>query len=437
MAERSTLTVYSVSLPRMIRILLSTFVILTLPLTVVAQEVIDPDVDGDGLLNTEEDRNGDGIVNSDETDPYNADSDGGGEADGSEVQAQRDPLDRTDDLTYDLDNDGLTNGQEDEIGTDRANPDTDTDNINDKDDPFPLDREFRQDSDNDGLPDAFEIQNNLARDTRSDAQEDTDGDGLSNLEEFVEGTDVNAVDTDQDGVLDGKEVELGTDPLENPCLYHAGPTEVLHDLEGHWSKPFVRPLQETKITESGPRIIEGYAKDGGSLFKPNQEISRFELLKIALLSSCISIDDSADAGSFSFTDLQRTPRPFEDEDAKRKRRIIYTAYDRGIITGYGDRTFRPDDPVNRAEALKILFLTSKLQPFDDGDYSGQFLDVEQGTWYEQYVNNALSYEFIEGYEDKTFRPDQSITRAEAAKVVLYMVITNPHVNGYVIPVEGI
>ncbi|MDA0376137.1 MAG: S-layer homology domain-containing protein [bacterium] len=407
-----------------------------MPITGLAQ-VDNSDVDGDGLLNTEEDKNKDGIVNSGETDPFNADTDGGGEADGSEVSAGRNPFNRSDDMTYDLDNDGLTNVQEDTIGTDRANPDTDSDDINDKDDPFPLDKSYRQDSDNDGLPDAYEIEQNMQRDIRSDANEDSDEDGLTNLQEFIEGTDMHDADTDQDGILDGEEVENGDDPLENPCLFYAGPTEVLHDLEDHWSKPYVNALQQTKVGEEGPRIISGYWTDQGAMFQPNREISRYELLKIILLGSCITPNDSVDVGEFSFPDIRREPRPRETEDTTLKRRIIYKAYDMGIVDGYDDGTFKPDAPINRAEALKMLFVASKLKPFDESDFSGRFSDVRKGDWFEPHVSNALSYEFVEGYEDRTFRPGQSITRAEASKIVLFMMISNPHVNGYVIPVDDV
>ncbi|MDP7477283.1 MAG: S-layer homology domain-containing protein [Candidatus Peribacteraceae bacterium] len=416
--------------------LLTLLLLLSIPLVALAQ-VDSTDIDGDGLLNTEEDSNGDGIVNNEETDPFNADTDGGGEADGSEKQAGRDPLDRTDDMTYDLDNDGLTNGAEGIIGTDRTKADTDGDGINDKDDPFPLDGGYRGDRDNDGLPDEYEEANNLEETRRSDAEEDLDNDGLTNLEEFLQGTDINNPDTDQDGEEDGKEVELGSDPLENPCLYHMGPTEVLHDLDDHWSKPYVTPLQETKIGQEGegPRIIKGYWTPDGAEFRPNREISRYELLKIVLLSSCITPDESVDDGSFTFPDVRRTARPRETNDSSLKRRIIYTAFDRGIIRGYPNGTFQPDAPINRAEALKILFLASKLEPFDYDDYSGRFIDVDDDAWYAKHIEDALSYEFVEGYSDGTFRPNQSITRAEAAKIVLFMMISNPRVNGYVIPVE--
>jgi len=418
--------------------LLCMLVATSIPLTAIAQGVItNDDVDGDGLLNTEEDKNQDGIVNTGETDPYNADTDGGGEADGSEIQNNRDPFDRTDDMTYDLDADGLTNGQEDLIGTDRANPDSDNDSLNDKDDPFPLDVRYTKDTDKDGLPDEYEEENGLKIDVRSDANEDLDNDGLTNLQEFIQGTDINNPDSDNDGEIDGDEVADGNDPLENPCLFNAGPTEVLHDLEGHWSKPYVEALQQTKIGTNGNRIIQGYSYADGDLFMPNKEISRYELLKIALLSSCIIPDETADEGEFAFPDVRRISRTRESNDAILKRRIIYTAYDLGIVDGYPDGSFKPDAPINRAEALKILFLATELPPFDDESYENIFSDVSDDDWFTEYIQDALSYAFVEGYDDGTFRPGQFITRAEASKLVLYMTISNPQVNGYVVPVENI
>ncbi|MCA9370787.1 MAG: S-layer homology domain-containing protein [Candidatus Peregrinibacteria bacterium] len=417
------------------RIAATILIFLALPLSAAAQFSQNTnDYDGDGLLNSEEDTNGDGIVNTGETDPFNADTDSGGEADGAEMQAGRDPLDRTDDITYDLDNDGLTNGQEDLLGTDRALQDTDGDGINDKDDPFPLQKEYRQDSDSDGLPDEYEIEQNLARDKRSDAEEDADNDGLTNLDEFTYGTDIFAEDTDQDGTTDGEEVRLGSDPLENPCLFHAGPSDTLHDIEGHWSKAFVTVLSEMKAGENGPRIIKGYWTENGAMFQPDREISRYELLKIALLSSCINPVMSED-NSLEFSDVRKSLRPHENEDVIAKRDIIYAAAQKGIVEGYPDGTFQPDAPVNRAEALKILLTATKLQPFDDLDYSNRFSDVEKSDWFSSYIETALSYDFISGYDDGTFKPGQAITRAEASKIVVYMMISNPRVNGYVVPVD--
>jgi Bacterial Ig-like domain (group 2). len=75
------------------------------------------------------------------------------------------------------------------------------------------------DSDGDGLPDDFELANGLNPNNPIDALEDTDGDGLSNFDEFGLGTDLNNNDTDGDGISDGEEVVAGADGfVTNPLL---------------------------------------------------------------------------------------------------------------------------------------------------------------------------------------------------------------------------
>lgn len=67
------------------------------------------------------------------------------------------------------------------------------------------------DSDGDGLPDDYEIENGLDPNDSADAFEDRDFDGLSAIEEFNAGTNVNAADTDGDGLSDSEELVVGED----------------------------------------------------------------------------------------------------------------------------------------------------------------------------------------------------------------------------------
>ena len=409
--------------------------VLILGIGIASAQTPQLDTDGDGLTDLSEDINFNGIVDEGETDPRDVDTDDGGESDGSEVSGGRDPLTKDDDLTYDLDNDGLINGEELELGTDPTNPDTDGDGANDSTDPFPLDSEYSADTDQDGLPDEYEIEQGLSEERRSDANEDEDGDGLSNIEEFIQGTDVNNEDTDNDGVEDGKEIELGSDPVENPCLLSVGTGKHFADLEEHWAKDIVLLLHRTKVLPSHNRIVDGYDEEDATFFLPDRNITRFELLKIALLTSCIPILEDTDNAPTTFTDISNVARPRETDQKAKRRQVIYTAVTEGIVDGYEDGSFRPDDPINRAEALKILLKATKLDPLEEPFEQQEFSDVPEEAWFAPYVERLVEYAIVEGYEDSTFRPQQHITRAEASKILLFMMISNPHVNGYVIPAE--
>lgn len=73
---------------------------------------------------------------------------------------------------------------------------------------------YLPDDDGDGMPDRFEIANSLDEDV-DDAGEDPDSDNLTNLEEYLAGTDPRDNDSDDDTILDGDESILGTDPLDS------------------------------------------------------------------------------------------------------------------------------------------------------------------------------------------------------------------------------
>lgn len=71
------------------------------------------------------------------------------------------------------------------------------------------------DSDGDGMPDEWEVANGLNPNDGTDANIDSDTDGLTNLEEFQYGTNPQVIDTDGDGFTDKEEIDAGTDPLDD------------------------------------------------------------------------------------------------------------------------------------------------------------------------------------------------------------------------------
>lgn len=88
----------------------------------------------------------------------------------------------------------------------------------------------------------------------------------------------------------------------------------------------------------------------------------------------------------------------------------------GVIQGYDDGTFRPDQKLNRAEALKIILVGSKLTVPDET--SAPFPDVQMGQWYTKYVAYAKDQGIIGGNDDGTFAPGRTVSRAEFLKMVL-------------------
>lgn len=90
---------------------------------------------------------------------------------------------------------------------------------------------------------------------------------------------------------------------------------------------------------------------------------------------------------------------------------ISTLSNAGIVTGYNDGTFRPNQPITRGEMAKIIANFANL---NKGTKS--FTDLS-GHWSKTYVELAAGNGWIAGYPDSSFRPDQKITRAETVTMI--------------------
>jgi hypothetical protein len=96
---------------------------------------------------------------------------------------------------------------------------------------------------------------------------------------------------------------------------------------------------------------------------------------------------------------------------------ISSLVDQEILQGYDDGTFKPDQEVNRAEAVKIVLLGMGLE-VDESSVAGLvFSDVAEDSWFYEEVGTAVSMGIVNGYDDNTFLPGQTVNRAEAMKML--------------------
>ncbi|WP_261131749.1 S-layer homology domain-containing protein [Bacillus sp. Marseille-Q3570] len=94
---------------------------------------------------------------------------------------------------------------------------------------------------------------------------------------------------------------------------------------------------------------------------------------------------------------------------------VYALVDMGVLTGYDDGTFRPKNDITRAEAAN-MFAKSLGLDMENATNPG-FTDVKEGKWYYGAVSALANAKILNGYEDGTFKPEQTITRAEMAKMI--------------------
>jgi len=87
----------------------------------------------------------------------------------------------------------------------------------------------------------------------------------------------------------------------------------------------------------------------------------------------------------------------------------------GVLSGYPDATFKPDNTITRAEFARVIYLALKLPTSDTTDFKDW---TGTAAWARTGIAAAVKAGIINGYDDGTFRPDQPISRAEMAVIIM-------------------
>ncbi|MBR5505822.1 MAG: S-layer homology domain-containing protein, partial [Clostridia bacterium] len=148
---------------------------------------------------------------------------------------------------------------------------------------------------------------------------------------------------------------------------------------------------------------------------------------IFALSSVFSFSATL-AGAADFSDVADTNAYFE---------AITTLVEDGIINGYEDGTFKPDNTITRAEFSKLLATASAPSGTLFNATTTQFSDVADSTsssaWAIPYIAYAVGVKAVNGYEDGTFRPTNTVTYGEAVKMIVCTLGYEPVVNKTLTP----
>ena len=178
--------------------------------------------------------------------------------------------------------------------------------------------------------------------------------------------------------------------------------QTMTDMTNHWAERYVSRL-------AGMDVASGYP-DGG--FHPGAAISRYEFAKLLALALGLK----AASSDMSFADDTNIPswaKPY-----------VAAAVEAGLIQGYaegGATSFHGELTVTRAEAAVMTART--LQLYDtaaDGITDGAPILKDASdipSWARPSIDEALSAGILSGYDDGSFRADQTATRAEAATMI--------------------
>ncbi len=176
---------------------------------------------------------------------------------------------------------------------------------------------------------------------------------------------------------------------------------IFTDISNHWAREMIK-------IASQKGFVSGYNTEHGMQFKPDNNITREEFAAIMCRFLVINTEDYLDYDLTAFEDL--------DEISDWAKPYVASMFDKELINGRqnGDRLyFAPKDNLTRAEAMTILGRTleenAKEIDFADGD--------EIPKWAEKHIKTLVSMGIVNGYEDNTIRPNDSVTRAEAVTII--------------------
>lgn len=172
----------------------------------------------------------------------------------------------------------------------------------------------------------------------------------------------------------------------------------LTDIDGYgWAKEAIEYLCENGVMTG----------DGDGSFRPGDTITREELVKILIAAFNKGKTENA---STSFADVM-------DEWYKP---YVETAYAKGIIKGKSETEFGIGEAITREDASVMIVRTAEAyyKTFNKGQTLVDIPDFDSVAEYaKESVDMLTRAKIISGFEDGTFRPAQSVTRAEAAKMI--------------------
>lgn len=192
-------------------------------------------------------------------------------------------------------------------------------------------------------------------------------------------------------VLLTEKSESAIDEEKEPVQEVFAPVKAaLKDISGHWAEANI-----SRLVEAG--AVGGYP---GGCFEPDNTITRAEFA--AILVNAFKLEP-------------KSGEVFNDTSGHWARDSIKTAAANGIVSGYSENSFGPNDPITRQQMAVMI---SRVANLSDGE-GKTFADSNQiADWAQAAVAAVSGGNIISGYPDNTFRPQAYATRAEAVTVIV-------------------
>ncbi|MFA5522935.1 MAG: S-layer homology domain-containing protein [Tissierellales bacterium] len=202
-----------------------------------------------------------------------------------------------------------------------------------------------------------------------------------------------------------REIKVNISHFSKYALIEDSTMPQFNDIKGRWSEDYIKGLYSLGV-------VTGIRDGSGYKYEPTRNITRVEFTKLVVetLLKTGKIKEISNDIDLPFVDKGQIP--------EWGKKYINLAYVNNIISGKTTESgniIDSNSPITRAEATTIIGRTLGVL----GDTNNGFLDNNQfPSWASKYIGALSNKKIIKGYPDNTFRPNNSITREEAASLIL-------------------
>lgn len=217
------------------------------------------------------------------------------------------------------------------------------------------------------------------------------GNGSNNVGEGSNGNE-----TDGDGDLEVPDTDSDDDVNGDKNSSNSG-LEGLIDIEGLYNKGQVMSLYN-----------RGIVKGVNNKFEPRRNITRAEFMSLIVRALDLQPKESRE---MRFEDINQDSWYYKE---------LKVAFANHIVKGFSETEFRPNDPITREQASKMLSNALGNNMIGDKVFKDQ---PKISHWAEQEVKSLASLNIVQGYPDGTFKPKNLVNRAEGAAFIYKFIDT--------------
>lgn len=232
----------------------------------------------------------------------------------------------------------------------------------------------------------------------------------------------NRLTVDIDGGTYYKDIILNIEVVDNPSKIDSK----YISASNFYIISTVNPSRQYNGDKEIQISFEYYGDSSGGIYILKD--GKWEYLKSEIednmISALISPSTLSEEGNFFTVLVDKELIDFYDIRGHWAKEEIYTLIRKGIINGYPDKTFKPDNYITRAEFLVLLSRAYKWELDADLENLSAFKDRDTfNAFSEKQISYALSHGYIRGYSDNYFRPNNYISYKEV-EVIMRRILMN-------------